>query len=119
VREVRQDEDVYEHAACDVGLEAVGVAVTDLDDLLRQVSEEALDGAIEAIHLRKIGASEEAKIMDEEAAYFRREHRRLWLRGAFAATGTAIPDLGEVQLEARLNEWMAKKEQRTDEGEAR
>lgn len=78
--------------------------MSDLFDVLKQLDEEILDGAIEALHLKKIGNTEESKVLEEEVAHLRREHRRLLLQGYYDVTGSVAPDVGDVEVGPLLRE---------------
>jgi hypothetical protein len=75
-----------------------------LDDTLKQLSEEVRDGAIEALHLRHIGNVDEAKELEEEVAHYRREHRRLILKGYYDQTGSVSPEVGDVLFDKTLKQ---------------
>jgi len=78
--------------------------MSDLDDILRQLDAEILDGAIEALHLKHIGSVQESKVLEEEVAHYRREHRRLLLKGYYEVTGAVAPDVGDIEVGPRLRE---------------
>ena len=67
-----------------------------LVDALAQLDTEIIDGAIEALHLKKIGCADEAKVLEEEVASLRRQARTLHLRGLYDVTGSPVPDVGDV-----------------------
>lgn len=78
--------------------------MSDLDDVLKQLDEEILDGAVEALHLKHLGDTLESKVLEEEVAHLRREHRRLLLKGYYEVVGAVQPDVEQPEVGRRLHE---------------